>query len=216
MNKTKITFLCFLILLIYVKHVFGDAKNLEGIENVAELTAEIRSDENGKILVDKTHPKSFQFVLVAGSKQISVFDGHNMWNYSSRSFTAEDEIDRKLKYKFFRFQVGWNSNFPITTKIIPSGNLIEEIDFCDGTWSVDPPLSEGQDHHLLLKGHYDVENPNIDSIVLEDVSIGTIDEPWFGHLETNVIKMVIKKNSVNCFRTKSTTYPNPFSLYKNH
>jgi hypothetical protein len=192
MRRVPFLIVVFLVFVVSPKFIFGDESIL--------LKAEIIGNKDGQILVDKNYKKGFQFILKAGSKKMSVFEGNNMWNYSNRSFTAEDKTDRKSKYKIYRFQTSWLKNFPVTHEIEPNDFIIEEINFCDGTWTIDPPLPKGKDHHLLLRGHYDVDDPKNDSVIMRHLKMGIIKAPWFGHLDTNTIEMTIKKNAVNFFK----------------
>lgn len=154
-------------------------------QNNSALRAELRGNENGRILfID--HPRlvnRMHFILHSTQDGIKVYQQDNSWGDSCRSFTLVEENKKTISYHIQRRPQEYARNAPMVREINKGEFLITEIDFCDGTWRVDPALQPHHAHQLFLTGHF--ENRQ------SDVREG--EKPvWMGRIDSNTVEVLIE------------------------
>jgi hypothetical protein len=189
MNNSK-TFI--LILGFSLLSKMGNGTDL--VRPVGTLTAEISGTDIGGQDLRERRPNQLEFILKAHKYPVAVYEEWNSWGFYARTFFAHDVNNPKLKYKIERTSNGWDSNYPSTQIIYIGEPLVTKINFCDGSWYIDPLLSQGKDHRLILQGQYRVFDTDHFGNDIKNMN----GPPWQGNLETNKIEITIPRDLVKC------------------
>ena len=130
------------------------------VQNETTLRAELRANENGMILLD-TNPKlanrRMHFILHSTKNGTQVYRADNSWGDSTRAFDLVQEHEYGMVYRLQRRSQEYAKNAPMVREINKGEFLITEINFCDGTWRIDPLFQPERSRRLFITGHFEIK-----------------------------------------------------------
>lgn len=157
----------------------------EKSKNNSALRAELRGNENNRILFIN-NPRlvhQMHFILHSTQDGIKVYRQDNSWGDACRSFTLVEENKKNISYRIQRRPQDYARNAPLVREINKGEFLITEVNFCDGTWRIEPTFQPQYTPRLYITGHFE----NRQSNVLEG------EKPvWTGRIDSNTVEVLIE------------------------
>ena len=94
-----------------------------------------------------------------------------------------EENNKNISYRIQRRPQDYARNAPLVREINKGEFLITEVNFCDGSWRIEPTLQPHHTHRFFITGHFE----NRQSDVLEG------EKPvWTGRIVSNTVEVLIE------------------------